>query len=576
MFDARTLKLLATLKGHTGEVSSVAFSPDRDGGRLVTGSEDRTVRLWDLRTGTALIELKGHTGMVTTASFTPDGTRIVCAGYGERGKPGEVFVCYARPAPLKLHGHTDMVASVVFSPDSSRVATASPDGMVKLWDTRTGALLHNVGGIRSRVPHSAAFSPDGTRLVTARDQGDATVWDVQTGTAVFDLKGRPGLDVYRVAFSPDGTRIVNRNSGGDKALVWDARSGTEVLNEPIPVTHEPGLFSPDGRLFARMVENSVELVALKPDPEELEYRLLHTRPNPWRYREAYLAARAAKDDFAAAFYLNLVPPADRQAVLAQADAVADAALSKLGEEYMVARRWDDAVPLLIEVLNVNRAKLGPEDPATIQSVDNLGRAYYQTGQFAKAIPLLEDVWKTRRAKEGQASQQTRYVMQLLIESYRLTGEHAKIVNVLAEQLPADRKSMLADSPELAEVLAQLGGAYLALKRWAEAAPLLRECVTIREKSRPDDWNTSDAQSMLGGAILGQRKYADAEPLLLKGYEGMKAREKSIPPQANTRIPESLDRLIELYTSTGKPEETRRWRAERAKYPFVAPPPREKK
>ncbi len=82
--------------------------------------------------------------------------------------------------------------------------------------------------------------------------------------------------------------------------------------------------------------------------------------------------------------------------------------------------------------------------------------------------------------------------------------------------------------------------------------------------------------MLGGSLLSQKKYADAEPLLLKGYEGMKAREKTIPPQGATRIPEALDRLIELYTATDKPEEAKKWRAERAKYPNLAPPPREKK
>jgi tetratricopeptide (TPR) repeat protein len=392
------------------------------------------------------------------------------------------------------------------------------------------------------------------------------VWDVQTGTAVFDLKGREGFDVHRVSFTPDGSRIVSRNLAGDQALVWDARTGKEVLNEPIPVTHEPGPLSPDGRLFARVVGNGVELVALKLDPEELEYRLLHARPNLWRYREAYLAARAAKDDFAATFYLNLVPPADRKALLARADAEAFAALSKLGDEYMQARRFEDALPLLIEILNVNKAKLGPDDPATIRSLDNLGRTYYQMGQPAKAAPLLEDVWKARKAKEGPASQQTRYAMQLLIECYQVTGEHAKIVEVLVEQLPSDRKSMPEDSHQLADVLAQLGGAYLAQNKWAEAEPLLRECVTIREKSQRDYWNTFDAQSMLGGALLGQKKYADAEPLLLKGYEGMKARERMMPPKWNTRIPEALDRLIELYTATNKPDEVKKYRAERAKYP----------
>ena len=105
---------------------------------------------------------------------------------------------------------------------------------------------------------------------------------------------------------------------------------------------------------------------------------------------------------------------------------------------------------------------------------------------------------------------------------------------------------------------------------AEAEPLLRECLAIREKTQPDAWTTFNTQSMLGGALLGQKKYADAEPLLLAGYEGMKQREKTIPPQGDTRIPEALDRLIELYTATDKPDEVKKWQAERAKYPGRSP------
>ena len=72
-------------------------------------------------------------------------------------------------------------------------------------------------------------------------------------------------------------------------------------------------------------------------------------------------------------------------------------------------------------------------------------------------------------------------------------------------------------------------------------------------------------------MLGQRKYAEAEPLLLAGYEGMKVREKTIPPVGATRIPEALERLVQLYEATNKPDEAAKWQAERAKYPPAQPP-----
>jgi hypothetical protein len=139
-----------------------------------------------------------------------------------------------------------------------------------------------------------------------------------------------------------------------------------------------------------------------------------------------------------------------------------------------------------------------------------------------------------------------------------------------------RQSPPKDEPLLASQLAQVGLDLLGAKWFAAAEPLLRECLAIREKAQPDAWTTFNTQSMLGGALLGQKKYADAEPLLVKGYEGMKAREKTIPPQGGTRIPESLDRLIELSTATNRPAEAKMYRDLRAKYPTpkeAAPMPR---
>ena len=61
--------------------------------------------------------------------------------------------------------------------------------------------------------------------------------------------------------------------------------------------------------------------------------------------------------------------------------------------------------------------------------------------------------------------------------------------------------------------------------------------------------------------MGQKKYADAEPLLLAGYEGMKQREKAIPPQGKIRIPEAIERLVQLYEATDKKDDAARWRKE---------------
>ena len=86
---------------------------------------------------------------------------------------------------------------------------------------------------------------------------------------------------------------------------------------------------------------------------------------------------------------------------------------------------------------------------------------------------------------------------------------------------------------------------------AEAEPLLRECLDVRQKKLPDDWLTFNTQSLLGGSLFAQKKYAEAEPLLLAGYQGMKAREEKIAGDSKVRVKEALHRLVQLYDETGR-------------------------
>jgi len=242
-----------------------------------------------------------------------------------------------------------------------------------------------------------------------------------------------------------------------------------------------------------------------------------------------------------------------------------ASMNNLAAGYYAAGKLDLALPIWEEALKLQKTKLGADHSDTLGSIHNLASCYQKAGKPNLALPLFQEVATSMENRHFQHLHAGTSVTHL-IECYEGLKQFDQAEAWRRKWLAVVKERAGADSLPYAGELALLGMNLLQQKKWTDAEPVLRECLAIREKKQPDAWTTFNMQSMLGGALLGQKKYADAEPLLLQGYEGLKKREKTIPPQGAIRLPESLDRLIELYTATNKSEEAKRWRAERAKLP----------
>ncbi|CUA70039.1 putative WD repeat-containing protein all2124 [Nostoc sp, PCC 7120] [Rhizoctonia solani] len=297
VWDVHTGEIvLGPLEGHTGEIQSIAFSPDGsyiisgcndgrvcewnarrsnsvlhstsmrlneilsvkfspDGTRFVSGSKDGIVCVWDASTGEIVVgPIEGHTAAVTAVDFSnhhiasfSDGTMCVFSALS-----GDVVL---GPIGIASEGYVEVIA---YSPDGSLIATASAGGLagtsgVKLWDAQTGARVLGPLKTPSRSDfsvqsYSIQFSPDGTRIVGSKITNDLqiVIWDTLTGHFVSELLIGFTSHIFSVSYSPNGALVASA-CAGHTIIVWDAYTGTKKLGPLTGHTDWVNLvsFSPD-------------------------------------------------------------------------------------------------------------------------------------------------------------------------------------------------------------------------------------------------------------------------------------------------------------------------------------------